>query len=322
MACAVVPSVASATTYTTSYIGNVYPSTVGAEALDGSGDVFFLAQNGGLWEATPSGTSYMSRQVIPYVTGSALAVDPAGDIFIAGSNGEGVIEETPRISGGYSQTVVDSTVVSPTSMVSIPGTNGVVLVDTGGGGPGQASVVEEMPDGHGGFTRTVIGDFGLSEPYGIAVDGSDDFFVTDIATNSVYEETPNGAGGYAQSVVDNTNLTEPLYVAVGSSGHVYILDSHNVWEESPDGSGGYTANRIGGASNPLGVAVDPSGDVFISDGADSSVVKLTPQQSDTTPPSIAVTHTVDGQNGYNVSSPVTETVTASDSGSGLGGGGG
>lgn len=39
--------------------------------------------------------------------------------------------------------------------------------------------------------------------------------------------------------------------------------------------------------------------------------------ADTTPPSISVSHTADGQNGWNVNAPVTETVTASDSGSGL-----
>jgi hypothetical protein len=41
--------------------------------------------------------------------------------------------------------------------------------------------------------------------------------------------------------------------------------------------------------------------------------------NDTTPPSISVSYSADGQNGWNVSSPVTETVSASDSGSGLSG---
>lgn len=41
--------------------------------------------------------------------------------------------------------------------------------------------------------------------------------------------------------------------------------------------------------------------------------------SDTTPPSVSVSHAVDGQNGWNVNAPVTETVTASDEGSGLAG---
>jgi hypothetical protein len=40
---------------------------------------------------------------------------------------------------------------------------------------------------------------------------------------------------------------------------------------------------------------------------------------DTTPPSLSASHAADGQNGWNVSSPVTETVTASDGGSGLAG---
>jgi large repetitive protein len=38
---------------------------------------------------------------------------------------------------------------------------------------------------------------------------------------------------------------------------------------------------------------------------------------DTVAPSLSVSHAVDGANGWNVTSPVTETVTAADSGSGL-----
>jgi hypothetical protein len=38
---------------------------------------------------------------------------------------------------------------------------------------------------------------------------------------------------------------------------------------------------------------------------------------DTTKPTVSVSHTADGQSGWNVGSPVTETVSASDSGSGL-----
>lgn len=44
-----------------------------------------------------------------------------------------------------------------------------------------------------------------------------------------------------------------------------------------------------------------------------------PQSADTTPPTIALSHTVDGQNGWNVTSPVTVAVNATDPGGGLGG---
>ena len=49
------------------------------------------------------------------------------------------------------------------------------------------------------------------------------------------------------------------------------------------------------------------------------VATLTAPVTDTTPPSLSVTHTPDGANGWNKTSPVTVIINASDAGSGLDG---
>jgi large repetitive protein len=57
----------------------------------------------------------------------------------------------------------------------------------------------------------------------------------------------------------------------------------------------------------------------VTDAAGSQSKASDSVKLDATAPSLSVTHSADGQNGWNVNEPVTETVAASDSGSGLAG---
>src|SRR5213078_2583287 len=77
------------------------------------------------------------------------------------------------------------------------------------------------------------------------------------------------------------------------------------------GTGPWTFDVTGAGSHSVSCSVS---DLAGNSNSDSETVKI-----DTTDPSITVSHTADGSNGWNVTSPVTETVTASDGGSGLDG---
>jgi hypothetical protein len=105
------------------------------------------------------------------------------------------------------------------------------------------------------------------------------------------------AGGGSSAVVFSSNVN-----TVGSFGET----PWKQWSYSFPATGTYTlkvqsTNNVD-CSVPSAVGLD-----------------LPAAQPDTTPPSVAVSHSADGQGGWNVTSPVTETVTASDSGSGLAG---
>jgi sugar lactone lactonase YvrE len=142
----------------------------------------------------------------------------------------------------------------------------------------------------------------LGEIAGVAVDQAGNVYIADSTNNVVEKVTPDGvlsifAGNPENSGLPtpgpaaNTLLDEPDGVAVDASGNVYIADYDNslVEKVTPSGtlsifagisgSGGTpsaglaTDEPLGG---PVGVATDPSGDVYIADYSDDLVEKVTP----------------------------------------------
>ena len=90
---------------------------------------------------------------------SGVAVDRAGDVFIADPGDSEVVEDTPDGSGGYVQSVVDSGLSAPQG-VAVDRAGDVFIAD-----PGDSEVVEDTPDGSGGYVQSVV-DSGLSAPQG------------------------------------------------------------------------------------------------------------------------------------------------------------
>jgi sugar lactone lactonase YvrE len=129
----------------------------------------------------------------------------------------------------------------------------------------------------------------LNRPGATAVDASGNVYIADSGNNLVVKVAPDGtlsvvAGGGVTSplgtvVATDAQLASPRGVAVDSSGNVYIADSGNnlVLKVAPDGTlsvvagGGVTSPLESGPatqmqlSNPGGVAVDSSGNVYIAD---------------------------------------------------------
>jgi PKD repeat protein len=75
-------------------------------------------------------------------------------------------------------------------------------------------------------TRSVVDSTGVSEPSGVAVDGSGDVFIADTGNSRVVVDRPDGSGGYTQRVVD-AGVAFPEGVAVDGYGDVFIADTVN-----------------------------------------------------------------------------------------------
>ena len=107
-----------------------------------------------------------------------------------------------------------------------------------------------------------------SEPYGIAIDGSGNVWVTDQGSNSVTELGSTGAvlGSFTVS-------TGPTGIAIGGSGNVWITNqgSDNVIELSSDGSvlGTFTVS-----TGPTGIAIDGSGNVWVVGSTNNNVTEF------------------------------------------------
>jgi sugar lactone lactonase YvrE len=188
-----------------------------------------------------------------------VAVDGAGDVFIADNNNS-VVVEVPA-GGGAQITVPASGLLYPRA-VAVDGAGDVFIADQGN------NRVVEVPAGGG--AQTTVGS-GLNQPYSLAVDGAGNVIIAD-TINSRVVEVP--AGGGAQITV-GSSLNQPYGVAVDGAGNVFISDTVNgrVVEVPADG-GAQTTVASGGLSRPYGLAVDAAGDVFVADQALSTVVEI------------------------------------------------
>jgi sugar lactone lactonase YvrE len=148
----------------------------------------------------------------------------------------------------------------------------------------------------------------LYEPSGVAVDSAGNVYIADADNGVVEEVTPSGMlsiiagdGSYGNAVAGpatSTPLGTPTAVAVDSSGNLYIADSsdNQVYKVDPSGNlsiiggNGTSSGPFGPPGlpavpgpaidspldGPAGVAVDSSGDVFVSLSNAAEVVEIDP----------------------------------------------
>ena len=229
-------------------------------AVDGSGDVFvadtghsavkeILAGTGGAASGTVNSSSTVNTVGSGFTSPTGVAVDGSGNVFVADWGHNAVKEIVAGTGGAASGTVNSSSTVSTvgsgfTSLngVAVDGYGDVFVGDTG------HNAVKEIVAGTGGAasgtvnsssTVNVLGS-GFSSPCGVAVDGSGNVFVADIANGAVYEIVA-GTGGAASGTVNSSS----------------------------------TVNVLGSGFNaPFGVAVDGSGDVFVGDQGNNAVKEI------------------------------------------------
>ncbi len=154
---------------------------------------------------------------------AAIAVDPAGDVFIADTNNNRIVE----VNAQGTASVVAITGLSPASLsspsgIAIDGAGNLYIADTG-----NVRVVIVSPSGAGSVIST--GSATLCTPQGVALDQSGDIFIADSGYSQIVEVT---SGGTAASLTINVSsgsasLSEPMGLAVDVSGKLYIADSGN-----------------------------------------------------------------------------------------------
>ncbi|MGA3017523.1 MAG: IPT/TIG domain-containing protein [Bryobacteraceae bacterium] len=233
--------------------GNVYiADTVNnvVRKVTASGVISTIAGNGTAGSGGDGGAATSAQLHSP----QGIAVDASGNIYVADTQNARV----RKISGGAINTVAGN------------GTAGF-------GGDGGAATSAQ-----------------LNIPAGLAVDGAGNLYIADFSNNRVRKVTfpggaittlaGNGLAGYSGDggPAAGAQLTTPVGLATDSSGNVYIADTGNnavrvvnssgiVSTVAGNGLAGYSGDGGRAVSamvgNPTGVAVDPSGNLYISDGS-------------------------------------------------------
>jgi len=256
------------------YNGTVYVSNSGANvvsAISGSTTTAFAGSLSAYGEHGDGGQATSASLFHP----GGLAVDAAGDVFIADS-GDNVIRE----------------VTSAGIIKRIAG--------TGIAGLGYA--------GPHGFPATLSS---LDHPQDVAVNAAGDVYIADTYNNRVLMVTPSGqvtavagdgTAGYSGDgrLATFAELNEPTGVAVDAQGNLYIADSANNVIRRVDAktgiittvAGDYAADQANGGlggfsgdggpatsaelNDPQGVAIDGAGDLFIADTFNNAIREVTP----------------------------------------------
>jgi len=252
----------------------------------------------------------------------AVALDETGNLYITDAGNYRVRKVTPAgiistVAGDgegyyfyYYGCYATSTSLCNPAGIEVDAAGNLFIADSGNNRirrvtpAGNATTVAGADRGVSGFS----GDGGLatsallSYPVDMTFDASGNLYIADSGNNRIRKVTPDGvistvAGNGAShfsgdgGLSTSARLFNPIGVATDTAGNVYIADTENsrIRKVTPDGVISTVAGNgtfgFGGdnglatsalLSNPLAVAVDTAGNLYIADPGNRRIRKVTP----------------------------------------------
>jgi sugar lactone lactonase YvrE len=270
-----------------------------AVTVDSAGNAYFLEAGSTLGTADlqllPAGGG-TPQIVVPQdaglVTPSALAIDSAGNFFIADST-HGTVARFG--ADGTINTSYVTALDTPTA-IYVDGFDNLFIA--------QAGTAHNVIEVYAAGSRRIIASSFVS-PSGLAVDLNGILYVADAGSHFVYAVDKSGivhqvaGNGTTTTTVPGqatgTALISPTSLSVDAAGDLYIADAganrvYTVYSSTTSsgsniatvfgtgtagntGDGGFS--NLAQVSNPLGVAVDGSSNLFVIDNGNNSVRKIT-----------------------------------------------
>ena len=261
---------APATSAQVTYSGGIVPVVTGLSsadsiAIDASGNIYVPDTSGDIFKETLSAGVY-TQSLFTNIGGNGsqihLALDSSGNVYVSYVNFNAAFVFNPT----GSTIIAEVTPAAPLGMTA--DNTGAFYVCSG------TNIVKETPVGGSGYSQSTV-ITGLSQPTGIAVDASGNLYVTDPGAGQVYKETLSGVT-YTQSTIASVTANG---IAVDGIGNVYIADTGDgeVLKETVSG-GTYTQSVFASGLIDLeGLALDPSGHVFVSDNIEGTISEIVGQ---------------------------------------------
>ena len=133
-------------------------------------------------------------------------------------------------------------------------------------------------------------------PYGVAVDAAGNVYVADLFNSLIRKITPagnvstyagSGTRGNQDGPATSATFNEPGCVAVDAAGNVYVGEITDIRKITPDGmvttlAGSSASGSLDGTGANAsfyiiqGLAVDPSGNLYVADSGNNLIRKITP----------------------------------------------
>jgi sugar lactone lactonase YvrE len=280
-----------------------YPNGV---AVDSDGNVYVAdAGNHTLRKVTPAG-------LVTTLAGLAAQFDNIGNLLVGGAGSSEGTGSNARFfyPSGVAVDGAGNIYVADSDNNTIRKVTPVGVVTTLAGNVGHGSA-----DGTGSAAQFgSIGSWGPG-PVGVAVDTTGNLYVADTYNSTIRKVTPTGlvttfaglagSSGSADGIGSDARFNNPFGLAVDNTGNIYVADTYNstirkvtaagmVTTLAGDASvtnqygfpfGGGYADGMGNAARfnyPKGVAADGAGNVFVADTYNNAIRKITPNGMVTT----------------------------------------
>jgi sugar lactone lactonase YvrE len=150
-------------------------------ASDSAGNLYYSINGMGVYKYNGSTVTQVTN-----VCGSphGVAVDGAGNVYVADMSGSQVLKYTLLPSGSYSTaTTVVGSLSSPQG-VTVDGAGNVYIANTGAN-----TVLKETLQSTGLYSQSTVAA-SLGAPQGVAVDGAGNVYIADTTNNQVLKEMP------------------------------------------------------------------------------------------------------------------------------------
>ena len=242
---------------------------------------------------------------------AGIALDAAGNIYVADYGNNLIRKITPGgivstfagsgTQGSTNGTGVLSTFNQPAGIAADASGN-LYIADAGNDLIRKitpAAVVSTLAgvDSAGSANGAGI-DASFFHPTSVSLDASGNIYVADAGNNLIRKITTDGtvstfagniASGTSNGTLTATSLNNPTGVATNASGNVFVANTlnNNILEINPTGAvsafaGADTIGAINGPAAsatfyfPNSVAVDATGNVYVADGVNNLIRKITP----------------------------------------------
>jgi len=208
-------------------------------------------------------------------TPSQIASDTMGNLYIA-DPGRGKVLMYPAGSGAATtSSTVGTGLMLPTG-VAIDGAGDLFIADSSSGTVyeipyGQSEVTGATPGSNSTSQLALVSGLGTTG-LKLAMDGADNLYIADSSNARVVKLSNVSAATAANlgqtEVLLTAGFTAPSAVAVDANNNLYVIDGGNLFELM--GGSGAPVTLLNDLSGATGLAVDPSGAVYVTSASGTS----------------------------------------------------